>query len=203
MLSERERTRSDIPARLTHLVPARVLPARRFKISSPAPPHTDTRTRTFDGPTSPEYLVPAYQREDHHLLPSSSRSLPQRSGLSLSHRRAIRPRLSHRYSRGLLEARGKMRQVVVRSRSPGTREIRLLFSPPFVRPVDPPVRPPAQRRPSAIHSCEYINARVCRARVCAWTRACSGAPRCPQAPCARRGRGRYIIFARWPRQRTN
>lgn len=90
--------------------------------------------------------------------------------LSLSHRRAIRPRLSHRYSRGLLGARGKMRQVVVRSRSPGTREIRLLFSPPFVRPVDPPVRPPARQRPSAIHSCGYINARVCRARVYAYTR---------------------------------
>lgn len=111
---------------------------------------------------------------------------------------AIRPRLSHRYSRGLLGARGKMRQVVVRSRSPGTREIRLLFSPPFVHPSVRPVRPPV--RPLGSDRAPFIRAgilmRACVGRVCMRARAYSGAPRCPQAPCARRGRGRYIIFAR-------
>lgn len=180
----------------------------RSPLPHPGPPrscararaHTDTCTRTLDGPISPEYLVPAYQKEDHHLHPSSSRSPPRRSASPRRTAGEIRPRLSHRYSRGLLGARGKMRQVVVRSRSPGTREIRLLFSPPFVRPVGPPVRPsvrpPARRRPSAIHSCGYINARVCRARVYAYTRVVAARRGARGPRVRRRGRGRYIIFAR-------
>lgn len=91
---------------------------------------------------------------------------------SSSHRRAIRPRLSHRYSRGLLGARGKMRQVVVRSQSPGTREIRLLFSPPLVRP---PARSAAP----------FIRAGILCARVsvtCVCIRACEQRAAGPTGP---------------------
>lgn len=192
---ERERKYSDIPARLTHLVPARVLPARRVSryLPCPATPafactsvhartQTHARVRWAHIPP-PEYLVPGYRRrEDHQLVPSSSLYLsrcyapPRRTG------RAIRPRLSHRYSRGLLGARGKMRQVVVRSRSPGTREIRLLLSP---SPLLPPFG-------SAIHSCGYIIC-ACVGHVCEQRAARPLGPL--GALWALRGRGRYIIFA--------
>lgn len=126
-------------------------------------PLSRPRSYTFDEPISSEYLVPGYQRRDY-VYPSSSFSLSRRWSLFVV--TVVRPRLSHRYSRGLLGARGKMRQVVVRSRSPGTREIRLLFSPPSV----PSIRPFLARslaRPlgSAIHSCGYIM-RACVRRVC-------------------------------------
>lgn len=99
-------------------------------------PNVGARAKTriharFDGPTLPgvSHSCSAERRPPPSPIPVSFSTAAL--GLSLSHRRTIRPRLSHRYSRGLLGARGKMRQVVVRSRSPGTREIRLLFSPPF------------------------------------------------------------------------
>lgn len=106
------------------------------------------RSRTHTRPTglSAEYLVLGY-----HLLPSSSFSMSPALSLSSSHRRAIRPRLSHRYSRGSLEARGKMRQVVVRSRSPreNERDTPALLS--SARPsVHPPVRPSARQRHSFV-----------------------------------------------------
>lgn len=47
--------------------------------------------------------------------------------------RGSRPRLSHSYSRGSLGARGKIRQVVVRSPSPETRDVPLRLAAPFIR----------------------------------------------------------------------
>lgn len=118
-------------------------------------PLSRPRSYTFDEPISPEYLVPVYQRRDH-VHPSSSFSLSRR--WSLPAVTVVRPRLSHRYSRGLLGARGKMRQVVVRSRSPGTREIRLLFSPP----LHPSVHSLAH---SLTRSAPFIRAGILCARV--------------------------------------
>ena len=87
----KSRARSDIPARLTHLVPARVLPARRFKISSPAPRttasararayrHAQRYTRWSPYPRSISFLLTREKTTTliHHLLSSSSHTLPHR-----------------------------------------------------------------------------------------------------------------------------
>lgn len=150
-------------------MPARVLPAPT-KISSPARARARTRTHTrlTGAPCPPSLTLPPShpanevsrspeRRGDHHrssvlvALPVAMLAVS-----SSSHRgEPIRPRLTHRYSRGLLGARGKMRQVVVRSRSPGERYARSLSplrSPsPRVRPsVRPFVRPSAWQRHSFV-----------------------------------------------------
>lgn len=151
---------------------------RRFKISSPAPALARAHTRVQE-PVSPEYLVPGYQRGEITTFAHPRSSLCRAAGrlFIAPARRAIRPRLTHRYSRGLLGARGKMRQVVVRSRSPGTREIRPLSS-----PLHRLLRSLARQR--AIHSCGYIM-RACVGRVCM---------RVPRARRRHRRRGRYIFL---------
>jgi len=119
-----------------------------------------THTHTFDIPEVSRSWLPEKRGPACLILVSLPVKVLRASS---SHRQAIRPRLSHRYSRGLLGARGKMRQVVVRSRSPGTREIRLLLSPP-----------PARSFGSAIHSCRVYYLRVCRSRVWATRRGARG-----------------------------
>lgn len=61
------------------------------------------------------------------------RCAPLSFGLLVPTQERLRPRLSHRYSRGSPGARGKMRQVVVRSLSPETRDVPLRPAAPFIR----------------------------------------------------------------------
>ena len=124
--------------------------APRTTASARARVHTDTRKNVLDGAH-----IPGVSRSclpERRPPPSLILILHAATSLGLSslHRWAIRPRLSHRYSRGLLEARGKMRQVVVRSRSPGTREYACFFSPSFVRSICPSARSAATERHSFV-----------------------------------------------------
>jgi len=181
--SERsEKPRSDIPARLTHLVPARVLPAPTFQdLFSRARARTRTHTRPCACPRIPAESISLPVTREERPTPSAVLVAPPATALAISssHRRAIRPPLTHRHSRGLLGARGKMRQVVVRSRR--TREIRPLSSPlrrPFVRPsVRPPVLPSSRSLRSLARSLarqrhSFVRAYRGRARARADARAC-------------------------------
>lgn len=156
--------------------------ARRFKISSLAP--LPPLLRAFDGPRIYSRAV-SRSRLPERRPTLRSVLVPRTVAAPVPPRRArSRPRLSHRYSRGLLGARGKMRQVVVRSRRVRERErYALLFSlSSSVRlSVHPSRPPPARQRHSFVRV--ILCARVSGACV-------SGAPPprlgAPQAPWARR-----------------
>lgn len=168
------------------------LPARRFKISL-APSHIHTRRAPCLRSIS--FLVT--WRRDHR---SSHPCLPPANSVGCSFSCFIVlpscPRLSHRYSRDLLEARGKMRQVVVRSRSPRTRERctyysslpSLSLSCSLALPTLPADSPSDQQN-RTIHSCRVYYACVCLARVYACRRA-----RALLGPVGASRRGRYIFL---------
>jgi len=171
---------------------------RRFRISSPAPALARAHTRARACPRIPAESISLPVTGEERPTPSSVLVAPPAAALapSSSHRRAIRPPLTHRYSRGLLEARGKMRQVVVRSRR--TREI---------RPLSSPLRRPSVRLSvlPSVHSlarsaAPFIRASIPRARARA--RACGRA--CMHAPRVAATGGRYIFLSDdRDRERTN
>ena len=205
----RARARSDIPARLTHLVPARVLPARRFKISSPGTPdhrerarartyrHAQRCTRWGPYPWSISFLLTREKTTTFshphltrcHITWSLLVAPVSDSSSSISS-------VFERFARGSWENEAGGSQI-----SESRNERVRLFLLSFIRPVDLSVRPLGSNRAPFIRAGILMRARA-RARVCVCVCVCIYI--CVHARIAtrrgacrpRRGRGRYIIFVR-------